>query len=101
MENMLSQFWNRNKIILKSFWIGFLILLLLIPTFFIQQLVSERQQRQREAVAEVSSELARAQTTAGLVIGIPYTETTTDKDNTIKEIKKWAYFLPNKLDIHA
>jgi len=101
MENVFMTFWNRNKIIFKSFFIGFLILLLLIPTFFIQQLVSERQQRQREAVAEVSSKWAGSQTIAGLVIGIPYTETITDKDNTIKEIKKWAYFLPNKLDIHA
>jgi len=42
MENVFTTFWNRNKIIFKSFLIGFLILLLLIPTFFIQQLVSER-----------------------------------------------------------
>jgi hypothetical protein len=33
MENVISQFWNRNLIVLKCFWIGFLVLLLLIPTF--------------------------------------------------------------------
>jgi inner membrane protein len=101
MENALTTFWNRNKIILKSFLIGFMILLLLIPTVFIQELVSERQQRQKEAVAEVSSKWAGSQTIAGLAIGIPYLEPVTDKDNLTKEIKKWAFFLPGKLDIHA
>jgi inner membrane protein len=27
MENMIDRFWNRNRIVLKSFWIGFLILI--------------------------------------------------------------------------
>jgi len=34
------------------------------------------------------------------VIGIPYTETTT-YDNNTATVKKWAYFLPDKLDIRA
>jgi inner membrane protein len=100
MENILSNFWNRNKIILKSFWIGFLTLLLLIPTLFIQNLVSERQDRQREAVTAINSRWAGPQTVTGPVIGIPYTETTTDAGN-VQSVKKWAYFLPGKLDIRA
>jgi len=100
MENMLSNFWNRNKIILKSFWIGFLILLLLIPTFFIQNLVSERQGRQQQATAEINSQWAGPQTITGPVIGIPYNEIITDAGK-VQTIKKWAYFLPGKLDIRA
>jgi inner membrane protein len=100
MENMLSAFWNRHKIILKSFWIGFLILLLLIPTIFIQNLVSERQERQQQAVTEINSRWAGPQTVTGPVIGIPYTETITDAGH-VQEVKKWAYFLPGKLDIQA
>jgi len=76
MENMIKSFWDRNKIILKSFFIGMLVLLLLIPTVFIQNLVSERQSRQQEAVSEISSKWAGSQTVTGPVIGIPYTETT-------------------------
>jgi len=34
MENMIKYFWDRNKIILKSFFIGMLVLLLLIPAAF-------------------------------------------------------------------
>jgi len=100
MDNIFTTIWNKNKIILKSFLIGVLILLLLIPTFSIQGLVSERKQRQEEAIAEISSRWAGAQTVTGPVIGIPYTETTTDGSST-HEVKKWAYFLPDKLTIKA
>ncbi|HEY4208941.1 MAG TPA: cell envelope integrity protein CreD, partial [Puia sp.] len=100
MENALTTLWNKNKIILKSFLIGLLILLLLIPTFFIQGLVAERKQRQQEAVTEISSRWAGSQTVVGPVIGIPYTETITE-DNQSHEQKKWAYFLPGKLSIKA
>lgn len=100
MENALTTLWNKNKIILKSFLIGLLILLLLIPTFFIQGLVAERKQRQQEAVTEISSRWAGSQTVLGPVIGIPYTETVTE-DNNKHEQKKWAYFLPGKLSIKA
>jgi inner membrane protein len=100
MENMLTSFWDRNKIILKTFLIGFLILLLLIPTLFIQSLVSERQERQRQAVSEVSGKWAGSQTITGPVIGIPYMTMVTEENNT-REVKRWAYFLPSQLDINA
>jgi len=100
MENMLTTFWNRNRIILKSFLIGFLILMLLIPQFFIESLVTERQQRQKEAVDEISAKWAAPQTVTGPVIAIPYTETVTE-DKVTKEVKNWAYFLPDRLSIHS
>jgi inner membrane protein len=100
MENSISTWWNKNKIILKSFLIGLLVLLLLIPTFFIQGLVTERKQRQVDAVTEISSRWAPAQTVTGPVIGIPYTEMVTDDKNT-HEVKRWAYFLPTRLSIHS
>jgi inner membrane protein len=98
MDNMLTTFWNRNRIILKTLLIGFLILLLLIPSFFIQELVSERQQRQKDAVDEISAKWAGPQTITGPVIAIPYSETATGDP---KATKKWAYFLPDKLAIHS
>ncbi len=100
MENIITTLWNRNRIILKSFLIGILILLLLIPALFIQNLVSERQQRQQAAVTEMSSHWAGTQTVTGPVIGIPYTEAITGEGNT-HEVKRWAYFLPGKLNIQA
>ena len=100
MENIVTTWWNKNKIILKSFFIGFLVLLLLIPTIFIQELVSERKQRQQEAITEISSRWAGTQTVTGPLIGIPYTATVTE-DNHTHGIKKWAYFLPAKLSIKS
>jgi inner membrane protein len=99
---MINQFWNRNRIVLKSFWIGFLILILLIPTFLMNGLITERQDREREAIAEISSRWAGAQTVTGPVIGIPYAETLSDYNSGgSKPEKRWAYFLPVKLDISA
>ena len=101
MENMINKFWNRNRIVLKSFWIGFLILVLLIPTLLIGNLVSERQERQHQAVAEVSSRWAGPQIVTGPVIGIPYLETVSDNNGSSKHEKRWAWFMPAKLDITA
>jgi inner membrane protein len=101
MENMITQFWNRNRIVLKSFWIGFLILILLIPTFFINSLVSEREDRQHVAVAEISSRWAAAQAVTGPVVGVPYLETVSDNSGGSRPQKRWAYFLPGRLDIIA
>jgi inner membrane protein len=100
MENIITHFWDRNKIVFKSFWIGFLLLLLLIPTAFIRDLVSERQQRQHEAVTEINSRWAGAQTVTGPVIGIPYIETVTEGSGT-RDLKRWTWFLPSRLDIQA
>lgn len=101
MENLIKSFWDRNKIILKSFFIGLLVLLLLIPASLIQNLVSERQSRQQEAVSEISSKWAGSQTVTGPVIGVPYTEIVRYDNNTTTTVIKWAYFLPDKLDIQA
>jgi inner membrane protein len=99
MENVISQFWNRNRIVLKSFWIGFLVLLFLIPTFLISGLVTERQDREQAAVAEISSRWAGAQTVTGPVVGVPYMETVSDNSGGSKAEKRWAYFLPARLEI--
>ena len=101
MENIISQFWNRNRIVLKSFWIGILVLILLIPTLLINGLINERQGRKNDAVAEISSRWAAAQTVTGPVIGIPYIETVQTNSGGTESQKRWAYFLPAKLDIRA
>ncbi|MBS1667997.1 MAG: cell envelope integrity protein CreD [Bacteroidetes bacterium] len=101
MENIFSSFWNRNRIIFKSFLIGILILLLLIPTVFIQNLVSERQERQSQAVSEVSAKWASQQTLGGPTIVVPYQEAVTTEDGKHSIEKKFAYFLPDQLSIHS
>jgi inner membrane protein len=100
MEIKTPANWNNFRTLFKSALVGALILLLLIPTFFIQNLVSERQGRQQEAVSEISSRWAASQTFTGPVIGIPYYDSVADNGNR-QRVKHWAYFLPDKLEIHS
>ncbi|HEY4108420.1 cell envelope integrity protein CreD [Puia sp.] len=92
--------WGSFRVAFKTALIGALILLMLIPTFFIQDLVRERRDRQRDAVSEINSRWAAPQTVTGPVIGIPYMDVNTDNGNKV-EVKRWAYFLPSRLDIHT
>jgi len=95
-----ASFWNAFRIVFKIGLIGVMTLLMLIPTNLIQDLVNERHQRQQQAVTEISSRWAAPQTITGPVIGIPYLETSTDNGNKI-EVRRWAYFLPAKLNIQT
>jgi inner membrane protein len=91
--------WGNLRILFKSALIGALTLLLLIPTTFIQNLVNERQERQTKAVEEIGSRWAGSQTLSGPVIGIPYIDTTPANNGDKQRIKRWAWFLPEKLNI--
>ncbi len=95
-------FWQKNKLVIKAFFIGFLILALLIPTFFIMFLVTDREQRRGEVVKEVSSKWAGAQTVTGPFLMIPYYEEQTNKANQVTTtIKKYLYLLPDELNINS
>lgn len=98
-SNWIASFWQRNRLVFKGFLIGFIALLLLIPTAFIDGLIAERQGRQREAIEEVSSKWAGAQTVAGPVIGIPFVQNKPDGKGHIEAVRDIAYFLPETLDI--
>lgn len=96
-----ERFLNRNRITIKGFIVGVLILIMLIPSVFIMNLVSERRDRQREVAAEVSSKWAGAQTITGPLLVIPYTETVENKDGKTDVFEKYAYFLPDRLEING
>ena len=101
MESVITTVWQKSKLLVKGLIIGLLVLLLLIPTFFVQSLVSEREARQQEAFYEVSSKWAGRQNIAGPVLVIPYNETSKDSRNNQVIEKKLCYFLPEKLDIQS
>ena len=100
MEINTNGIWKNFRTLFKSGLVGALILLLLIPTAFIQNLVSERQDRERQAVAEIGSRWAGSQTVTGPVIGVPYYDSVPGAGGYTRT-KRWAYFLPDKLDIHS
>lgn len=90
-------FWQRNKLIIKSFFIAFLVLALLIPTFIIMYLAQERKQRKQEVTNEISNKWSSAQTITGPFLTIPYIET--GADNAPE--RKFIYILPEQLNINA
>ncbi|RXK83091.1 cell envelope integrity protein CreD [Filimonas effusa] len=61
-----------NKVFFKAFITGFLILIMLVPAQYVNNLVKEREQRQKQVVEEVSSKWATAQTFTGPYLVIPY-----------------------------
>lgn len=91
----LLSFWQRNKLIFKSFFIAFLVLALLIPTFIVMYLANERKERKQEVTKEISNKWSAAQTVTGPFIAIPYTESGT---NNIP-VKNYIYLLPEQLNI--
>src|ERR1044071_327674 len=95
-ENILISLWDKNKMLIKGLLIGFFTLVMLIPVAFLSELVREREQRQKEVIAEVSNKWATQQTVTGPVIVVPYVQTI---DSTGKITKRKAYILPDQLNI--
>lgn len=98
-EKLVAQTWQKSKLFFKALLIGILILLLLIPSFFVQELIREREQRQKEAYEEVSSKWAGTQTITGPVLVLPYTEALANVSGPPTILRKQAYILPDKLSI--
>ncbi len=100
--NILEKFnnWIKESISIKLMSIGLLVLILLIPSSWIQSLMEERQGRALSVTDEVADKWARSQTIMGPVLVIPFTKR--EKINKGKdgvEIHEWterAFFLPEK-----
>lgn len=88
-----------NKILFKGLIAGGLVLIMLIPTLIVQNLVAERESRQKKVVAEVSSKWAMSQTLAGPFIMVPYTASATDKDGKPVFIRKEVIILSQKMNL--
>ena len=97
--------WIQESIMIKLMSIGFLILILLIPSSWIQSLIEERQQRSDEVMREVTDKWSGSQTLTGPVLVIPYIKQEIidrGKDGTeIREHIEKAFFLPENLSING
>ncbi|MEO5561886.1 MAG: cell envelope integrity protein CreD [Chitinophagaceae bacterium] len=94
---LATSIWQKSKLLIKGFLIAGLVLLLLIPTYFVQELIREREARQKEAFTEVSSKWAGRQDITGPILVLPYIET----PNAAGAAKHFAYILPDSLTIDA
>ncbi|HOZ50353.1 MAG TPA: cell envelope integrity protein CreD [Chitinophagaceae bacterium] len=91
----------RNRNLIKGFFISFLILALLIPTYFIGNIIDERKQRNEDVKKEIASQWSTDQTISGPVLVIPYLIHNKASDGKISTIKQFAYFLPDELIING
>lgn len=91
--------WARRSVTLKLLTIGFIILLLLIPTSMLTTLIYERQSLRDQAIAEVNAKWGRDQTVAGPVISVPYQTTQPDAEGKLIRTTGYAHFLPDSIDI--
>ena len=62
----------RESIVVKLAFIGILVIVLLIPSAWIQGLITERQSRQEELTKTVSDQWSASQLIQGPVLVIPY-----------------------------
>lgn len=103
--NLLERFnkWLKESITVKLVSIGFLLLILLIPSAWIQSLIEERQTRAESVINEISDKWSGSQTVSGPVLVIPYQyreKVYHDKDNIeIQVSTRHAFFLPETLAI--
>mgnify|MGYP000896892065 CR=1 FL=1 len=94
----------KNNIYLKVGAILVIALLLLIPATMIKFMIMERENIQKEAIQEVSSKWAEAQTLRGPFLSIPYyryAREVSGKDTAsrVVYIKDYLHFLPDQLNI--
>lgn len=75
----------------KMIMVGLLTLILLVPLSFVQELITERSQRQKEVIAETTSKWGESVYFYGPILKIPY------KDPITLKIEN-AYFFPEKLN---
>ncbi|MFY7665147.1 cell envelope integrity protein CreD [Flavobacterium sp.] len=94
----------KNNVYFKITTIIIIVLLLLVPTAMVHNLIQEREQTQNQAIEEVSSKWAGAQTLVAPVLSIPYIKyvrETSKKDTTEKivAVKDYIHILPDNLEI--
>lgn len=108
--SLLDRFnsWVKESVIIKLTSIGILMLILMIPSSFVQDLISERQLRADEVIAEVSGKWAASQTLSGPILMIPYrsyeeVEEWTGSVKTRRRVESYnrAYFVPDDLTING
>lgn len=95
--------WIEESITVKLLSIGFLVLILLIPSSWIQDLMQERQLRADGVMQEVSAKWSGSQTLSGPILVIPYkVQEKIDRGKDGIEIREYTqkyFFLPEKLDV--
>ncbi len=95
----MKEKWMKYSISARLLIIGFLILVLLIPSFMFRSLISERQNRRNLAIVEVSEKWGGTQTITGPILSVPYTQYYTTEDGVQSSKTAYIHILPDLLNI--
>ncbi len=98
-----------NSILVKLFIILVLLLFLLIPLNWVQDLIGERMMRDESVKAEISGKWGGQQVVSGPIIGIPYefdyaSNVSDNKGKITKEIstdEDYIFIVPKSMKVHA
>jgi len=90
-----------NSLGFKLAFIGFLTLILLIPSAMIMNLITEREERRTETVTEVTSIWGNVQTLTGPILTIPYESIEKTGKDEYTTVIHYAHFLPENLKIEG
>lgn len=104
-----NKFWNwlKTSITARLLMVGFLIIILLIPLSYINNLIIERSTRQKDVVNEINDKWGQHVLVYGPILKIPYktyTETKTYNEKTKTYLKEtsthinYAYIFPDTLN---
>jgi inner membrane protein len=91
--------WISDSVTIKLASIGFLILILLIPSSMIQSLIYEREQTRESTIHEISSKWGNEQTITGPVLNLPYRKFFQDANGKVNQITEYVHILPDELNI--
>ncbi len=104
VDDQVQKNW-KNSILVKLAIIAILILVLLIPSSWIQSMINEREESQQQMVNGISDKWSGSQLIQGPVLVIPYKKLINETDNNNKAVTRVsienAYILPENLNIKA
>jgi inner membrane protein len=97
--------WINESVLFRLGIIGFLTLVLLIPSVLIQELIQERQNRQEDVIKEIADKWSGSQLVQGPVMVLPYKTLVQQKDSagklSVEEVISNIYILPETLNISS
>lgn len=88
----------KSSLGLRLLIIGGLSLILLIPSFMIQEVISDRESRRDAVIGEISEKWGQEQTVIGPVLTIPYLYHF-NKEEGSGTVRSYAHFLPKSLTV--
>ncbi len=89
----------RNSATVKIFSIGFLVIVLLIPTSMVSSLMRERKSRRDSVVKEISHKWGDSQTITGPFFTVPFKSFYKDEKDRLKYNIRYLHILPKNIYI--